>query len=138
MLEQALVIEKKIENKFIVELIRSSACGDCKACTPEKPIRITAFNNINAKIGDYVTLEIEEFRKSTLALVYLMPIVFTFMGYFFGVFITKFMVAVNKETVTSVSAASFFLVYVITAILITKKRNKIIANIISIIDSAIN
>jgi len=136
MIEQALVIEEKDgSNKVIVELVRSSSCGDCKACTPDKPMRITAFNNINAKIGSYVTVEITEFKMHTLALVYLMPIVLTFIGYFFGVFITNIIDVPNKETVTSISALSFFLIYVVTALLIAKKRNKIIANIIGIINN---
>lgn len=135
MIEQALIIEEKDSNKVIIELVRSSSCGDCKACSPDKPMRITAYNNMNAKIGNYVTVEITEFRMHTLALVYLMPIVFTFIGYFFGVFITNIIDVTNKETVTSISALSFFLVYVATALLIAKKRNKIIANIIGIINN---
>lgn len=135
MIEQALIIEEKDSNKVIIELVRSSSCGDCKACSPDKPMRITAYNNMNAKIGNYVTVEITEFRMHTLALVYLMPIVFTFIGYFFGVFITNIIDVTNKETVTSISALSFFLVYVTTALLIAKKRNKIIANIIGIINN---
>ena len=132
MIEQALVIEEKNNNKVIIELVRTSACGECKACTPDKPMRITAYNNINAKIGNYVTVDITEFKMHTLALVYLMPIVKTFIGYFFGVFISNITDVANKETITSITAASFFLIYVVTALLIAKKRNKVIANIISI------
>lgn len=85
----------------IVEVPRSSACAECRACViGQKGERILAKarNIAKAKVGDRVGVEVES--KTTLlaaAIVYLIPILFLFLGYFLGSFF-GLNLGVNRET----------------------------------------
>lgn len=61
--EFALVLETYDNNIAKVELQRSSSCEGCSICSSGKPIILRALNNINAKKGDSVVIEVEELKK---------------------------------------------------------------------------
>lgn len=63
----------------IVNLTRSTACGDCGACQMGKENldrQVEAFNAAGAKVGDFVTMEMEDGKVLKAAfLVYIIPLV---------------------------------------------------------------
>lgn len=63
----------------IVNLTRSTACGDCGACQMGKENlerQVEAFNSVGAKVGDFVTMEMEDGKVLKAAfMVYIIPLV---------------------------------------------------------------
>ena len=71
-----------------VEIAKSKECANCKACdmfdNREKVI-LTALNDINAREGDMVNVEVAPRQVLTSAvLVFLMPVIFLILGYWLG------------------------------------------------------
>jgi sigma-E factor negative regulatory protein RseC len=76
--EKALVVENK-GNDAKVEILRSSACDHCRACsvgTEKKPLFVWAKNPLKARVGQLVEVEMQ---ASTMLLatliVYVIPLV---------------------------------------------------------------
>jgi Positive regulator of sigma E activity len=74
-----------------VEVIRRSACGgECGSChgcdgLEDRPVSVWASNDIDAKLGDRVTVESRSAALlGTAFVVYLLPFLFLFFGYFFA------------------------------------------------------
>lgn len=83
MREKALVVENK-GNEAKVEILRSSACGHCRACsagTESKPLFIWAKNPLKAGVGQLVEVEMQASTMLTAALiVYAIPLVAFIIG----------------------------------------------------------
>ncbi len=89
--EEGVVLEISDDNIAEVLVEKSSACGNCSAksfCHPfgeESEVKVNAFNNIGAKIGDRVKIAI---KSSTLLkasfLMYIIPIIAMLIGAFAG------------------------------------------------------
>lgn len=82
MRERALVIENK-GNEAKVEILRSSACDHCGACsigTEKKPLFVWAKNSARAKAGQVVEVEMQAATMLSAAfIVYVIPLV-TFLA----------------------------------------------------------
>ena len=127
--EFALVLETYTNDIAKVELQRSSSCDGCTLCSSGKPIVLRAFNNITARKGDNVIIEVEELKKGSNIFIYILPMICLIAGYFLGEFITKF-ININHNLGPIFSFILFF-IYVIIGMMKLKKNNKIIAKIIS-------
>ncbi len=74
--------------KAVIEVRRRTACGhDCASCggcaTPNESIKVSAFNECGAEVGDTVTVESASGKILGLAaLLYIMPLALMFFGYF--------------------------------------------------------
>ncbi len=73
----------------VVRVLKKSACGEnCAACKggcmpTERSVRVK--NTANAKKGDKVVLEIKDTKVLSAAfIVYILPIIVFFIGYFLG------------------------------------------------------
>lgn len=128
MRELAEVIECIDNNTAKVELIRTSACGDCKVCSSDKKIIITAKNNINAKVGDRVSLEVVQIKKTAIVFVYIVPLVLLFAGFYIGKLLFK------EEIPSVLLSITLPTLYVIIAIILEKRKKNISSEIISIIN----
>lgn len=126
--EFALVLETDDNNIAKVELQRSSSCEGCSICSSGKPIVLRALNNINARKGDSVVIEVEELKKGINFFVYIVPLICLIAGYFIGDYLSKL---TNIERgLGPIFSLGLFFIYVVAGILRLKKNNKIIANII--------
>lgn len=101
MRQTGLVISSDSEHALI-QIIRQSACGgNCKSCSgscSSMGFLISAFNPINAKIGEivYVDSETNKIMK-TAALFYIFPLVVIIIG----IVVSKLYLFPNYETVFS-------------------------------------
>lgn len=80
-------------DQAIIEMEASKDCEACGACRYTKAGRMLApvTNSLNAGIGDIVKIEIEPQTVLVAAfLVYILPIVFFFLGYAIGLSIGRF------------------------------------------------
>lgn len=73
------VVESLKGQNAVVNLTRSTACGDCGACQMGKENlerQVEALNLVNAKIGDFVTMEMEDGKVLKAAfMVYIIPLI---------------------------------------------------------------
>lgn len=91
MKQTGLVVEV-VEDKAKIKMQRHTACGDCGACqASESQLKLTieAENNIGAKPGDFVEVDMEtlDFLSATI-IVYLFPLLALMVGIlggFYGV-----------------------------------------------------
>lgn len=79
-------------NTITATLVRSSACGDCHACSvgmsgdgKEKNLEITAVNECDAKVGDNVNVELSNKALISATLImYGIPLVAMVLGMLIG------------------------------------------------------
>lgn len=87
MREKAIVVSKK-GNKAEVEVIRTSACAKCKACSlgsEKKVIKVWVQNDANANVGQVVEIEIENRALiSATFIMYVIPLVSFLLGVILG------------------------------------------------------
>ncbi|SHM52457.1 positive regulator of sigma(E), RseC/MucC [Caldanaerovirga acetigignens] len=87
MREKAIVVSKK-GNKAEVEVIRTSACAKCKACSlgsEKKVIKVWVQNDVNADVGQVVEIEIENRALiSATFIMYVIPLVSFLLGVILG------------------------------------------------------
>ncbi|MFV0439682.1 MAG: SoxR reducing system RseC family protein [Lachnospirales bacterium] len=87
MAEKAKVIELK-DDKIIGTLQRTDACAGCHACemgVAENEMRLTAINKCDAKVGDYVLVEITVNAMMTATfLMYVLPLITMVIGFLIG------------------------------------------------------
>ncbi|MCD4734054.1 SoxR reducing system RseC family protein [bacterium] len=90
MIEVGQVTALKSRHRAEVQLIRSQDCGSCKVCDMfyggkgkgEGGHQLITQNNIDAKVGEYVRLEIEPRRMiGASATMFLLPILAFLAGY---------------------------------------------------------
>lgn len=82
MREKAVVVEKK-GNEARVEILKSAACGHCRACSvgsENKPVFVWAKNPLKAGVGQLVEVEVQPSTMLTATLiVYAIPLL-AFIG----------------------------------------------------------
>ena len=88
------IVKKTEGNEAIVEIKRTSACGDncanCSGCGNMSMNEIKAENKILAKCGDTVIVEMDTNKVLKAAFyAYIMPLLMLFLGYFLVFYITK-------------------------------------------------
>jgi sigma-E factor negative regulatory protein RseC len=85
--EKAIVASKK-GNKAEVEVIRTSACAKCRACSlgsEKKVIKVWVQNDVNANVGQVVEIEIENRALiSATFIMYVIPLVSFLLGVILG------------------------------------------------------
>ncbi len=88
MLENAEVVS--LEGKHAhVKMIYTEACDDCKVCDHSKPFQLIVFNDVQARVGDIVTISIDNLPKMFAMVMYISPIISMIVGYFVGKFVTQ-------------------------------------------------
>lgn len=84
----------------VVNLTRSTACGDCGACQMGKENldrQVEAYNPVGAKVGDFVTMEMEDGKVLKAAfMVYIIPLVIL-VGCIFGTISVLQMFQISKN-----------------------------------------
>ena len=122
--QQAQVIRIVSETVARVAVKRKSACsGDCHTCHgcphPDEIVMVDADNFVGAQKGDDVILRSDTKRVLKLAaLLYLMPLVLFFLGYF---------VMPGGETPRMIAGGAAFVVGIIICMFVSrsmKKNNK--------------
>ena len=92
MAEIGVVIEEKGRN-VIVALERTEACGSCKACSvgiEKEQMILEARNSCEAKVGDYVSIAMEESRFiMAVAIMYIIPLAGLLLGTALGYLIWR-------------------------------------------------
>lgn len=98
-----------------VKASRHSDCESCGACPGDKAAVLDVYNPLGATIGQKVNIEIPEAKMLKAAfVVYMLPIITTFAGFFFGVWLAEKYVLneVLTEVSTSVAALLITLIYI--------------------------
>ncbi len=96
------VVESLKGQIAVVNLTRSTACGDCGACQMGKENlerQVEALNLVNAKVGDFVTMEMEDSKVLKAAfMVYIIPLIILVAGIFGTMFVLQmFQISKNAE-----------------------------------------
>ncbi|NQT30652.1 MAG: SoxR reducing system RseC family protein [Candidatus Saganbacteria bacterium] len=107
------IIDKVVEGKIVeVAFKRTEACEKCRAChaIEEGLVGVEAVNDIGAKIGDMVEIEIpsQELIKGSLIL-FLVPVLFMIVGYLVGAEFTSFLGLSNLSEIFGIIFALIFL-----------------------------
>lgn len=132
-MRQTGIVKEVRQSTAIVEIKRSSACGEnCASCglCQNKTMTAEAKNLINAKIGDTVIVETADKKVMNAAfLVYILPLIVMLAGYFIG--------ALKSETV-GIITAFLFLAAAFAAVILTdkKRRQKYLPQIIIIVKNS--
>lgn len=118
MAEKGVVIELK-ENLAVVRLMRTEACAKCRACIAgmsKQEMRIEAENECDAKVNDWVELELREngFGKAVL-IMYGIPFVALMIGIGSGYFMLA--PALHMETQRDIISFGFGLLLTFFAFL---------------------
>ncbi len=115
MLENAEVIST--DGKYAkVKMVYTEACDDCKICDHSKPFQLSVFNEIQAKVGDIVTISIDNIPKTFTIVMYISPIISMIIGYFLGVLLSQ------KEGLCILLSFSFLLLHGVIAFIICRKK----------------
>ena len=144
MIEQGSVV--KVEGRRARVLTqRSQACESCGSKSichslggDQKTSEVEAVNTANAKVGDIVSIELKSSSVLKSAfLVYLVPVVFLFIGIITGNKISVFF-NFNKDTVSIVSGLTLFIISFLLIKLASNrlaKKNDFIPEITKILKS---
>ncbi len=127
--QEGIVI--KTENSFLEALvIRESGCGgNCKSCagcsSESKPITVKLLNELDAKVGDRILLQIENGIVIRYSLImYFIPLIFFVFGLVSGIMI------LSENNVSNYELKSFGIgiISLLTSFLILKILDKKIFN----------
>ena len=122
------VVDSLKGQNAIVNLTRSTACGDCGACQMGKENldrQVEAYNPVGAKVGDFVTKEMEDGKVLKAAfMVYIIPLVIL-VGGIFGTILTLQMFQISKNA--EVYGFLVGLVGMFISFVFIKKRDKKLA-----------
>lgn len=122
------VVDSLKGQNAIVNLTRSTACGDCGACQMGKENldrQVEAYNPVGAKVGDFVTMEMEDGKVLKAAfMVYIIPLVIL-VGGIFGTILTLQMFQISKNA--EVYGFLVGLVGMFISFVFIKKRDKKLA-----------
>ncbi|MDD4169098.1 MAG: SoxR reducing system RseC family protein [Desulfotomaculaceae bacterium] len=73
-----------------VKASRHNDCDNCGACPGDNATVMDAYNQVDAKVGQRVNVEIPEANMVKAAfIVYLLPLITTFMGFLIGLWISQ-------------------------------------------------
>lgn len=84
------IVVESIKDKAIVHIARNTACENCGACHFDEKtlnLKITAVNDVGAKVGDQVQVSMDNvnfFRASFF--LYGLPLIALLIGLFIGIF----------------------------------------------------
>lgn len=123
-------IVKKIISKNVVEvqMQRGSGCGQCTACEAmsDGTFNIFAKNEIGAQLGQRVEIVVSSSEALKIsALVYILPVIFLFVGYILGFFLSKLLGFVaNAEFFGIGIGFGFFVAGLFVVIIVDKKNSK--------------
>ncbi|MDF9406873.1 SoxR reducing system RseC family protein [Pelotomaculum isophthalicicum JI] len=111
MKKEAEGIVMAIDGKIAkVRASRHSDCDSCGACPGDKATVMDVYNRADAKVGQRVVIEIPEANMLKAAfVVYMLPLLTTFMGYLIGVWISQKYGFPALLTEVSASVAAFVL-----------------------------
>ncbi|MGM0470951.1 MAG: SoxR reducing system RseC family protein [Bacillota bacterium] len=108
MRQYAQIVETK-DDLAVVEIRRHSSCDKCGKCQGNKDMELEVSNPIGAQEGDLVRIELRDKNLLGAALVvYLVPLLNLFLGYFVGSWFSKQYGIFNPE-VTGVISGFIFL-----------------------------
>lgn len=102
--EKGLVINTK-DHLAVIQMTRTEACGQCRACLAgmkKEEMIIEADNECNAKVGDWVIMELRNnsFMKAVLIL-YGIPMVALVAGIVLGYYVLyQYISSVNREVLS--------------------------------------
>ncbi|MEA4971890.1 hypothetical protein SDC9_136288 [bioreactor metagenome] len=101
MAEKGQVTQVKPDNKVVVKMIRTEACGKCRACMvfSSKEMIMEAMNECNAKAEDWVELELQKDSfYSAVLIMYGFPSLGLMLGIVLGYFgLYQLMPGFNRE-----------------------------------------
>ena len=135
---QTAVVTEVIGNKARVQVKRVSACAhDCSKCSggcsemmKSAPVSVLAKNHLNAKPGDKVIVASDTGSiLGAAAMVYLLPIVLFFLGYFVA---QSFISAEGGCIAVGGVCFAFSLVIIVLYDRMVKKRNRDLFHIVEI------
>lgn len=106
-MEIGIVVDIK-NSKAIIELPLKSLCSRCGLCqSKDKKILIETSNELGLNLGNRVKMELKETSGIKAALiVYLIPILFIFLGYFIGLWICSL---TNRPSIGIICGIGIFL-----------------------------
>lgn len=101
--EKGLVINTK-DHLAVIQMTRTEACGQCRACLAgmkKEQMIIEADNECNAKVGDWVIMELRNnsFIKAVMIL-YGIPMVALVAGIVLGYYILYTYIPINREVLS--------------------------------------
>ncbi len=130
--KNGVVIEKNKE-KATVRFLRHEACSRCGGCMTaytKKDIEVIAKNKINAEIGDYVEVTLEEESFLNVSFIpYMIPFIALVLGFAIGYFLHWAQIAYVFLGLT-LMAVSFVMIYFYNQKLIRADNNQYIPVII--------
>lgn len=134
MTQEAVVLKNLPDDKAVVAVIRSTACGancgSCESCIYQNEAHISAANPLNAPAGSKVTIESANSLVYRAAfLVYVLPIAFLIAGYALAD------LAFNARESVCVLVSFIAMLFGVALLVITQRKKKPISYIIIRIDS---
>ena len=101
--EKGLVINTK-GHLAVIQMTRTEACGQCRACLAgmkKEEMIIEADNECNAKIGDWVIMELRNnsFMKAVL-IMYGIPLIALVVGIVLGYYVLYPYIPINREVLS--------------------------------------
>lgn len=101
--ERGLVINTK-DHLAVIQMTRTEACGQCRACLAgmkEEEMIIEADNECNAKVGDWVIMELRNnsFMKAVL-IMYGIPMIALVIGIVLGYYVLYPYIAIDREVLS--------------------------------------
>lgn len=95
-------------NMAKVKLTRHGECNNCGMCPGENYLVLDVNNELGAKPGQHVNIEVQETNMLKAAfIVYMIPLVLTLLGYILGVRLASVFVLPVKEFGTGTALAAF-------------------------------
>lgn len=115
-------------DKAKVKMQRHTACGDCGACQVSKnqlTLVLDAENNVGAKTGDFVALDMETVDfLSAVVLIYVFPLVALIVGIFAGYY-GILALGIEDRAAQGFGAVIGILAAALTYVVIRIKENKL-------------
>lgn len=115
-------------DKAKVKLQRHTACGDCGACQVSKnqlTLVLDADNNVGAKTGDFVELDMETVDfLSAVVLIYVFPLIALIVG-IFGGYYGILALGIEDRTAQGLGAVTGILAAALTYLVIKLKEDKL-------------
>lgn len=112
MREQGIITKIISGNMVEVSMQKSRACDKCGLCRglPEGMMGLEALNDVKAKIGDIVTIEIPTNAiLQSSAIIFLVPVMFLFAGYLLGAYLFRIIGLAQRQEMAGVIFSLSFL-----------------------------
>ncbi len=113
-MENIGIVKKVEDNEAVVEIQRTSACGEscasCKGgCIPTKKY-VEAVNLPEAKVGQRVKIELQTKKVLNAAMImYLLPLLNTFIGVLLGIWVAGYMGNESSQETIGIVTGLIFL-----------------------------